>query len=94
MGVPSFLFVLVVHRVAQNKCSGRVEIGAVYLTSQLKLAPQSTFLYVMVDKVKGGGRGPPTLIFSTMMEYTPESGHCHPVCTLWTVTIATPFASM
>ncbi len=72
----------------------RVEIGAVYLPSQLKRAPQSTFLYVMVDKVKEGGRGPPTLIFSTMMEYTPESGHCHSVCTLWTVTIATPFAPM
>jgi hypothetical protein len=43
----------------------------------------TTTLYVMVDKVKGVGRVPPTLTtqadFSIMMECTPESGSCHSV---------------
>ncbi len=41
----------------------------------------------MVDIVKGGGRAPPPTPgwadFSLRMECTPESGHCHSVCTLW-----------
>jgi hypothetical protein len=40
-------------------------------------------LYVMVDKVKGGGRAPPPSPgwhdFSIMMECTPESGFCHSI---------------
>jgi hypothetical protein len=44
----------------------------------------------MVDREKGGGRAavhppPPSLgwaDFTLMMECTPESGHCHSVCTL------------
>ncbi len=40
-----------------------------------------------VDIAKGGGRAPPFLPgwanFSIMMEWTPESGPCHFVCTLW-----------
>jgi hypothetical protein len=45
-------------------------------------------LYVMVNIVKGGERALPTLTmlgqFSIMMEFTPESGRCNSVCTLWT----------
>ncbi len=39
---------------------GRVEIGGMYLPSQLERIP-STTLYVMVNIVKVGGRAPPTL---------------------------------
>ena len=38
---------------------GRVEIGGVYLPSQLERTLQ--LVYVMVDIVKRGGRAPPTL---------------------------------
>ncbi len=48
----------------------------------------TTTLLMMVDRVKGGGRVPPTpspgwANFSIMMECTPESGLCYSVCTLW-----------
>jgi hypothetical protein len=44
--------------------------------------------YVMVDRVKGDGRAPPTLTmawayFSIIIECTSESGDWHCVCTLW-----------
>ncbi len=39
---------------------GRVEIGGMYLPSQLERIP-STTLYVMVDIMKAGGRAPHTL---------------------------------
>jgi hypothetical protein len=37
----------------------------------------------MVNRVKGGGRVPPSLTinFSIVMECPPESGRCHSVCT-------------
>jgi hypothetical protein len=46
-----------------------------------------TLLVLMVDRVKGGWRAhPPTPGWpdvTIMMECSPESGHCHSVCTLW-----------
>jgi hypothetical protein len=44
---------------------------------------------IMVHRVKGGGRAPRAPFtpgwadFTIMMECTPESDHCHSVCTLW-----------
>jgi hypothetical protein len=67
---------------SQSTYGGRVEIGGVYLPSQLERSP--TTLYVMVDKVKGDGRAPPPSpdwANFVMMECTPESGNCHSVCT-------------
>ncbi len=62
----------------------RVEIG---LVSAHAAGAYTTILCVMIDIVKEGGRAPPTLTslgwFSIMMWCTPESGHCHSVCTLW-----------
>jgi hypothetical protein len=52
--------------------------------SALSAGAYTTTLYVMVDRVKGGGRAPspgwPN--FSIMIECTPERGNCHSVCTL------------
>ncbi len=41
----------------QSTNRGRVEIGRVYLLERRT----PTIFYVMVDRVKGGGREPPTL---------------------------------
>jgi hypothetical protein len=46
--------------IPQSTYRGRVEIGGMYLLSQLERIP-STTLYVMVDIMKAGGRAPPTL---------------------------------
>ncbi len=71
----------------QSTYRGRVEMWGVYLPSQLERTPCTT-LYVIVDRVKGGGRitphpSPGWADFSIMMECTPKSGNCHSVCTLW-----------
>jgi len=60
-------------------------MGEVYLPPQLECPMQP--LYVMVNRVKGSGRAPPTLTsngadFSIMMECTQEIGNCHSVCVL------------
>jgi hypothetical protein len=69
---------------SQSTYRGRGEIGGVYLPSQLERTTAT--LLVMVDRVKGGGRAPPPspgwADFTIMMECTPESSHCHSVCTL------------
>jgi hypothetical protein len=43
-------------------------------------------LLVMVNRVKGGGVHPPASPgwagFTILLACTPESGHCHSVCTL------------
>jgi hypothetical protein len=69
----------------QSTYRGRGELWGVYLPSQLKCTKQT--LYMMLDRVKGGWACiPPPLPawadFSIVMECTPESGHCHSVCTL------------
>jgi hypothetical protein len=55
--------------------------------SGLSAGAYTTTLNVMVDRVKGGGRAPSPgrADFSIMIEYTPESGHCHSVCILFVV---------
>ncbi len=64
----------------------RVHKGVEWIEGEF-LSALSTTLYVMVDRVKGGGRAPqPTpgwADFTIMRESTPETGHCHSVCTLW-----------
>jgi hypothetical protein len=52
--------------------------------SAVSAGAYTTTLYVMVIKVKGVGRAPPTLtslgcFFTLMTECTPVSGHCHSV---------------
>ncbi len=78
---PDQLFARPIHRVQSR---GRDEIGGVYLPSN---GAHTSSLYVMVTRVKGGGRAPPNLPsradFSIMMEYMPKIGNCHSVCTLW-----------
>jgi hypothetical protein len=65
----------------QGKSRNRVSVSA------HSAGAYTTTLYVMVDTVKGGGStpqpSPDWANFSIMMECTPESGHCHSVCTLW-----------
>jgi hypothetical protein len=56
--------------------------------SALSAGAYTTTLLVMVDRVKWGGRAPPPphhhqADFTIIMKCTPESGHCHSVCTLW-----------
>jgi hypothetical protein len=53
----------------------------------------TTTLPLMVDRVKGEGHTPPMggapspvwAEFTIMMECTPESGHCQPICSLSSV---------
>ncbi len=51
------------------------------------LTAGTTILLAMVDRVKGKGRAPLTppgwADFTITMECTPETSHCHSVCTLW-----------
>jgi hypothetical protein len=58
--------------------------------SALTAGEYTTTLLVMVDIVKGGGLvfplpppSPDRADFSIMIEYTPQRGHCHSMCTLW-----------
>ncbi len=70
------------HPCSQSTFRGRAEIGWVGVS----VPAYTTTLYVMVDRVQGGGRAPQPSLgranFSIMMECTPESDHCHSVCTL------------
>ncbi len=69
----------------QSSYRDRVETELVYLPSQLQGA-YTTTLYVMIDRVKGGGGACTSIVlqpslawanFSIIMECTPESGRCH-----------------
>jgi hypothetical protein len=68
----------------------RVHIGVEYRNrvsvSDLPGGAHTTTLYVMVERVEGGVRATATLTgwadFSIRIEYTPESGHRHAVCTV------------
>jgi hypothetical protein len=64
---------------------GRDEIGGVSSVSAHSAGAYTATVYVLVTKVKGGGRAPSPAWsnFSIMMECMPESGRCHSVCTLW-----------
>jgi hypothetical protein len=71
----------------QSTYMGRVELRGVHTAYALAAGAYITTLYVMVHRVKKGWRAPPPLPgwddLSIMMEFTPESGRCHSVCTLW-----------
>ncbi len=69
----------------QSTYRGRGEIGGVYLSSQLEHKPQLCLWW----KIDWKGKRvhplpwPGWADFAIMMEYMPESGHCHSVCSLW-----------